>query len=187
MENDDHLMKFTPEQKLIIKLLCEIHQKLNIDDGMNADVIAYAIETSNTWAITDHHHFDTQEPISRDTVSFVCDVLDMYENLNYSFRQLSASDKKSILSIYKAAVKDGDQNPIPLPGFDGNNEGIYRNIIKMLFKMERYVDTKGKTLNSHRRMLSTYWRMLNVYEKVNDHKSGSPLSAEDIKKILDAF
>jgi len=185
MKDENQVMKFTPEQKLILKLLCDIHQKLNIDDGMNSNVIAYAIETNNTWAITDHHHFDFEEPVSREKVTFVCDILDMYENINYSFKQLSAQEKESIKNL--CGVKDDDKNPIPFPGFDGNNEGIYRSIISMLFKMERYIELNGKPLNSHRRMVPTYQKMLNIYEEVNDHSSGSPLSVKALNKILDCF
>ena len=40
MGSDALPMKLTPEKNLIVNLLCGVHQRLNIDDGMNSDVIA---------------------------------------------------------------------------------------------------------------------------------------------------
>lgn len=185
MGNDALPMKFTQEQKLIIKLLCEIHQKLDINEGMDSDVISYAIETNNTWAITAHHHCENGELVCEQKVAFVFDILDMYEKLNQSCRLLSDEDRSHIPNFSKA--KSNTRYPIPFPGFDGYHEEVYRNITLMLFKMDRYADMDGLTSSSNQRTAPGYLQMLDIYNQINDHYSNSPLSLEDITKILNSF
>lgn len=45
-------MKLTHEQKLLALLLCEIHQKLDIEDGLDSTFIRKALTGGHDWALS---------------------------------------------------------------------------------------------------------------------------------------
>ncbi|PTP11728.1 hypothetical protein CWO07_26755 [Vibrio splendidus] len=174
-------MNLTKEQKLMTLLLCDIHKSLGIKDSLDASLIQDAIIGGHDWAL--EWELDGQlipvESISKDVVSFVTDVLDMYSILEGSFARLSKEEKEK---IKQEASPFGDS--ISFPGFDGNNECEHMSVCNFLItKMDRFSEFDDRArLNSHYPTVQTSQRMLSVFLPLRTF----PLSAEQIVMVLKA-
>ncbi|MNL38905.1 hypothetical protein D3C87_1611500 [compost metagenome] len=162
-------------------MLCEIHQALKINSDIDASIIGTAITTGNFWAIEDRMPFFPAPIIDNKKVEFVCDILDMYQMLQLSF----ASLQDKIKDTHPADFISNIQKNTVFPGFDGNNEGEYLSILRMMTKLEMYENTYTLPCNSHRRMLAFYQRMLFVYNaEFEKLMNDELLSLESITKII---
>lgn len=178
-------MNLTIEQKLITQLLCEIHQKLEIEDGLNSKLISQAILTGNEWAI----EWDIEgQSISTTTrtkeeVSLVCDILDMWDFIELSYDDYSEEDKERI---------EREANPfghdVAFKGFDGNSESDYISIANFLInEMGRFQRFEGRGLNSHIPSIDSARRMLDVYKQIQGNLGfDNALSPDNVIEILNA-
>jgi uncharacterized protein len=113
------------------------------------------------------------EIMSEDESHEVFDILNMYQDLQYSFEKLS--DKAGINA-------DG----IRFPGFDGNNEGKQIGLLRFLVEQEKkyeYINHSSDNLNSHMPTLDIYRRMLAPWRALDRR---TPFGKDDIIKILSA-
>lgn len=177
-------MKLTDPEKLIITMLCEIHKALKIKDGVNPDLVAEAIYSSNTWGLRWAYPglFDSGER-DPDTVREVCDILDMWSFLESGYEALDVAGKAQ---VEKDAAPFGKK--VKFPGFDGNNETDYMSVAAFLVeKLDRFTALKGRARqNSHMPTLDGYRRMLKVFEPMRATIAGRELSAGEIAKVLNA-
>ncbi|HCU0795760.1 TPA: YfbU family protein [Citrobacter braakii] len=174
-------MSYTQAEKLQILLLCDIHEALGIKNSFDADLIREAVSTNNTWAIEwESQSLSTNED-TPDDVKFVCDVLDMYDFLAFTYRNLEEEEKKQLYETVR--YFDGDDS-VTFPGFDGNNEGRLMSIAYMLKKLNRF-NKQDITKNAHMPTIDIYRRMLNVFIPARDHMiPGSGISFEALRDTL---
>jgi uncharacterized protein YfbU (UPF0304 family) len=70
-------------------------------------------------------------------------------------------------------------------GFNGNDESSYMRIARFLIeRMGEFPRFKGRDLNSGMSMLSTYRRMLNIFEPILGGLLGEELDATQVIRIL---
>lgn len=89
-------MNFTPEQRLIIGLLCDIHKKLEINNEYDAELISDAILTGNEWAIDLEYGDLLSSKIDDHRFDFVSDVLQMCTVVEGSYAQMTDDEKAMI-------------------------------------------------------------------------------------------
>lgn len=177
-------MNFTPQEKLILVMLCDIYDKLGISGEVDHKLIKRSIFSDNTWSIPwempgifgDEQFDDPAE------VKEVSDVLDMWSQLEASYSHLSPEGK----ALVKQEAAPFGEN-VRFPGFDGNREARHFNVANHLVKeMGRWSEFSEHDLNSHAPSLEAYGRMLAVFEHVRESNHSDLLSAQEIIKILKA-
>ncbi len=182
-------MKISKSEKLILALLCEIHQELGLDKNgeIDSNLISSAINTQNTWAIEQKYDGILWEPEGEtpEDVSFVCSVLDMWVFIEDSYKNLSKDEKEN---LKEKAYPFGSN--VSFNGFDGNNESKFLSIARFYIEnMNSFCEFSGRSLNSHAPKVETYQRMLEVFEPMRDamsHSDSYQLSAEQLEQLLKA-
>ncbi|HHK8149046.1 TPA: YfbU family protein [Serratia marcescens] len=174
-------MSYTQAEKLQLLMLCDIYEKLEIDNGFDPDVLREAISSNNTWAIDWIAPSLSTDEDTPEEVKFVCDVLDMYDFLQFTYSQLP-QDKKDQLAAEIPHFRGDDS--VTFPGFDGNNEGRLMSIASMLEKMNRF-NRQDITKNAHMPTVAIYRRMLDVFLPIRgDMVPGVGISFDDLKNTL---
>lgn len=176
-------MNFTNEQKLIAAMLAEIHQALDIEDGVDSGLIAKALWSGNEWAIEWEHGFLLDSEESPPHVKHVVDVLDMWTFIEAGFAALDQDDKKR--------VAEADPYGEPrFPGFDGNNEGKYMSAARFMIEhMRRFSNFAGRgDLNSHSPTVDISQRMLEVFRPIRNEMGmrHGGLTADELIAIFKA-
>lgn len=176
-------MSYTQADKLQLLMLCDIHEALGIKNSFDADLIREAVSTDNLWAIDWEASSISSGEDTPEEVKFVCDVLDMYNFLSFSYHNLSAEEKVMISQEVKYFNAD---ESVTFPGFDGNQEGKLMSIAYMLKKLNRFT-SQDITKNSHMPTIAIYRRMLDVFLPARDaFIPGKGISYEDLKNTLRA-
>lgn len=174
-------MSYTQAEKLQILLLCDIHEALGIKNSYDPDFIKEAIESDNLWALEwEYQSLSTKEE-NPDEVKHVCDVLDMYGLLKFTYEHLTPEKQAQLAE--EVPYFDPDHS-LTFPGFDGNNEGRLMSIAHILTKMGRF-NTQDITKNAHHPTYDISRRMLAVFlpERPNfEHQRG--LTYEALKNTL---
>lgn len=177
-------MNFTNPEKLILVMLAEIHEKLGIDNGVDAKLVTNAIHSDNTWALSWEmpgivgDSPDTTPP----EVAEVVDVLDMWSFIEDAYSNLGESEKARIKTD---AAPFGEH--VRFHGFDGNNEARLMNIANFVVKeMDRFAQFKGRDFNSHCPSIDTYRRMLGLFRPIRATLMGQGLRTTDLVEILKA-
>ncbi len=119
---------------------------------------------------------DFSSGLGKEECSEVLDVLQMYDDLAYSYEAL--------------ADKDGlREDDVAFPGFDGNNEGAQMDYARyFVVDLGRYGRLRQRALdigfNAHFPTLAMYRRMLPAHRRLS--RAPKALSASDIRAILRA-
>lgn len=174
-------MNFTNEQKLIVALLCEIHQGLKIEGDLDSALIADALWSDNTWALPWEYGFLLQQGETPTHVKHVVDTLDMWWFIELSYAQLTPEEKADFATVWEWEPK--------FPGFDGNEEGEYLSAARFLIdKLHRFTDfANRKDLNSHHPTVDRDRRMLERFEpmrKTLGDRDKRFLSVDDLKELF---
>jgi uncharacterized protein YfbU (UPF0304 family) len=152
-------MSFTQAEKIQMLLLCDIHEALGIKNSYDASLIRHAVETENQWAINWEYDSMSSDEETPDHVKHVCEVLDMYDLLKFTYDHLSPEDQQQLAND----VPHFDPaHSLAFPGFDGNNEGNLMSVANMLVKMGRF-NRQDITKNSHHPTYDSSERMLAVF------------------------
>ena len=175
-------MKLSDGEKLILIMLCEIHEKLKIEKGTDTDLVKEVIYRGHFWALDwefsgiFHGHADTEEQV-HDTV----DVMDMWRFLEEAFAKLSPEEKQRV-------QKEGQVfGHVQFPGWDGNGEAVYIGIARFLIeKLDRFQEFKDRELNSHMPTVQVYERMFAVFEPIRKTLIQRSLTVDEILQILNA-
>lgn len=177
-------MKLSPQEKLILVMLCDIQEKLGADGEVNHRFIAKSIFSDNTWAIPwelpgifgDERFDDPPE------VEEVADILEMWSLIEASYSELSSAEKARVETEASPFGRE-----VKFPGFDGNNESRHLSIAKHFIKeMGRWTEFDGRDLNSHAPSLAAYRRMREVMNRVSETNTTGLLSVGAIVEVLKA-
>lgn len=168
--------------KLNFMLLRDIAKHLKAPTETDVDLIAEVIYGGHYWAPAwemqglFHNHADRPAD-----VSFVVDVLDMWNFIEERIEKLEPSDLEK--------VKAANYGHTPkFAGFDGNNESELISIARFLVeKMNRFTRFKGRDLNSHSPSVARHRRMVAAFGPMRATLDfGRQLSANQIIEILEA-
>jgi hypothetical protein len=166
-------------------MLSEMYDKLGLAD-VDTNLLRSAIHTENTWAldwempgVVGSESEPTPPPV-RDVVNY----LDMWSFLEEAYNSFDASEKERVAQEAQPFGKH-----VRFPGFDGNNESNAISIARILVNdMGRFSRFKGRDLNSHAPLLSSYARMYNVFEPIRASLTGTrPLGSEQVIAVLQAM
>jgi uncharacterized protein YfbU (UPF0304 family) len=178
------VIHLTDGEKLIFMMLRDLFKGLKItpheiDIEFMSDVIFGGHYWAPRWKM--HGLFHGHEDDPRD-VSYVVNVLDMWDFLERGYERLSAEEHEAI-----AAAVPHHGKHVRFPGFDGNNEAAKVGIAYFLVeKMERFTRFSGRDLNSHFPTDGRYERMLPVFERTRNKLIGRDLGRDEIIAILQA-
>lgn len=176
-------MNYTQAEKLQTLMLCDIYEKMGIEDGYNPNLIRTALDTDNYWAIGwAYQDLATGEDNPKE-VTFVCDVLDMFSILKYTFDHLPPEQQTQL----RQDVEHFDEkHDVVFSGFDWNNEGEYVSVIRMLKLLERF-ESQNILKNSHSPRVELYSRMLKVFLPIRkDFKLNEGIPYEALCRVLNA-
>lgn len=179
-------LKFTPAERLTLLMQADQLEAVGGSHDINAAFVKKALYDGHDWALAWEMPgvfgiYDIETPSH---VSFVADVLDMWEFIEDSYEDLSSVDK--------TALKDelSGKAPVPpaFPGFDGNNEPQYMNAANFLVNdMGRFSPTfRGRSLNSHYPSVDRYSRMLQVFESVRSRLGSRMMNRDELALVLGA-
>ncbi len=180
-------MEFTNQQKLIIGLLTDIHEKLGINDSYDADFVRRAVVEDQGWALSWRYPGSFEESgDDPQEVSYVSDVLEMWSVLESSFEALNAAKRKQL-----AEVADPFGRNVKFPGFDGNNEHEYLAIARMFVDdLDRWTEFKGRVNNSHMPTTDRYKRMITEFKAIREQKNTnhdySLLDSDHLAQVLNS-
>lgn len=190
LERSSHTaITFRPGERVIITMLADLYKHLGVDGDVNAELLMKVLLGGHLWALNwqatelpsalFHGHEDTKED-----VSFVVDVLDMWDFIETAHRDLSETDKARI-------AKEVNGKAVRFRGFDANDhhEAVLFSIGRFLVEdLKRFTSTfKNRDFNSHFPMVQTYRRMLRVFEPIRKTLLGTdPLNPEQLIQIINA-
>jgi uncharacterized protein YfbU (UPF0304 family) len=177
-------VRFSDGEKLILMMLRDLYKHMEIRDReIDPDFIAEVIWGGHYWAPKwalpglYHDHEDRPEELS-----FVVDVLDMWDFLERGYERLSKAEQDRIAQEAEPFGKH-----VKFTGFDGNSEASYIGIARFLVEqMNRFSRFEGRELNAHMPTLATYQRMMPVFEPIRTRLVGRDLNAGEIIQILNA-
>lgn len=173
-------------EKLITLMLTDVIEKLEVKTDTNIDLVRNVIYGGHYWALgwempgIFHGHID-----KRSRVSFVVDVLDMWDFLEEAFDKLSNDDK-----VRLAEAADPFGKHVHFAGFDGNNETEYMSIARFLVddlsRFSRFKDKK-RDLNAHHPTVESYGKMYRAFAPIRKTLvHGKAMSVEQLAEVLNA-
>lgn len=185
-DNRGKPVRLSDGEKLITTMLADVIKGLNIETETNIDLVKNVIYGGHYWALgwempgLFHDHID-----KRSRVSFVVDVLDMWDFLETAFEKLDDGDKARL-----AEAADPFGKNVKFPGFDGNYESEYMSIARFLItdlrRFSRFQD-RQYDLNSHHPTLETYGKMYRAFEPIRKTLTfGKAMSVEQLAEIINA-
>lgn len=177
-------LKLSDGEKLITSMLCELYRHHKIDGNIDPLFVGEALLGGHYWGLEwkytgiFHGHED-----SKATVHEVANILEAWWFLEQSYANLSKKDKDR---VKKEAEPFGKR--VVFPGFDGNKETEHLHIAKFLInKLDRFVEFKGRDLNSHVPLIDKHRLMVRAFESMRPNLGGGNwLSAGAIIMILNA-
>jgi uncharacterized protein YfbU (UPF0304 family) len=179
-------MKLSDGEKLILLMLCQIHEHLKLKgDVTDTELVKEAIHSGNLWGLEwgmpgVFHGSETSDEV----VSEMVNILAMWQRLEESFNNLNAKDKE-----WLAAQSDLSKN-VKFHGFDGNSQIEVHYISSARFlieQLDRFEIFKGRDLNAHMPTLDAYRRMLPVFEPILKQMSNRDFTKEQIHEVMDAY
>lgn len=176
-------MRMTDSEKLILLMLSEIHQELNIKNGLDSELIGSAIRDDNAWAIQFKYGgvlpFDPEYELPP-VVSEVIDILDMWSFIERGYKNLTDKEKQAIAAALPLFGKNPQFN-----GFDGNNETEYMSAAGFLINdLKRFGEFSGRELNSHSPSISKHRTRLEAFKQIRGKLDGRDLNRSELEKIL---
>lgn len=182
-EHSKRVPQLSDGERLISMMLGDLIKGLGVETETNVDLVQQVIYGGHYWALDwempgiFHGHSDKES-----CVSFVVDVLDMWQFIEEAVEEL---DTKDLARLDKEAAPFGKH--VVFPGFDGNNEGEYLSIARFLINDMNRFSRFGKDhrdINSHCPVVASYASMLEVFEPIRKTLIGRRLSADDLIAIL---
>lgn len=171
-------------EQLIAMMLAKLIKATGTEVEMNVDLIEKVIVGGHYWALDwempgiFHGHRDR-----RSRVSFVVDVLDMWDFLEDAYEKLSDEDKECL-----AVEAEPLGKYVKFAGFDGNNETEHMGIAMFLIRdLNRFSRFKDYNMNSHAPALERYGKMYRAFEPIRKTLVfGKAMSVEQMAKVLNA-
>jgi uncharacterized protein len=186
------VITFRPADRLIIAILADLFKHLKVKGAIDADLVMSALYGGHYWALDwqatgmPTHLFHNHED-KREEVTFVVDVLDMWDFIETAFQKLPKKDKDRI-----AAEVDGPfGRHVKFSGFDAHSQNGESGLLHIArFMVEKLGSFKstfgGRDLDSHSPMADKYRRMYRVFEPIRRTLIGTTLNTEQLIKVLKA-
>ena len=186
------VIAFRPADKLILAMLADLYKHLQVNGEIDAELVMSALYSGHYWALNwqapgmPTHLFHNNEDKKED-VTFVVDVLDMWDFIETAFRKLPKHDKNRI-----AAEVDGPFGEhVRFLGFDAHSQNSESGLLHIAeFIVEKLGSFKstfgGRDLDSHIPMADKYRRMIRVFEPIRRTLIGTMLSTDQLIKVLNA-
>ena len=123
----------------------------------------------------------SREEMPEDEMEFVMQVLEMYRDLQHSYRESKTKDP-----VIESAIL--------FEGFDGNANDGYLGFLQFLVRHDRYTTVqpldKGHAINSHSSITAPMYKsMLVSYKKVRQNHRNEfnfePLTFDEVKAVID--
>ena len=187
------VITFRSAEKLIIAMLANLFTHLKVNDGIDANLVMSALYGGHYWALNwqatgmPTHLFHNDEDKKED-VTFVVDVLDMWDFIETAHQKLAQKEKDRI-----AAEVDGPFGKhVKFRGFDEHSQNGESGLLHIArFMVEKPGNFKstfgGRDLNSHVPMAARYRNMYRVFEPIRGTMMGTaPFSTDQLIKVLKA-
>ena len=185
------VITFRPADKLVIAMLADIYKRLKINGEIDAGLVMSALYNGHYWALNwqatgmPTHLFHNHEEKKED-VTFVVDVLDMWDFIETAFQKLPKKDKDRIVEVDGVFGKH-----VKFFGFDAHSKSGESGLLHIAqFMVEKLGSFKstfgGRDLDSHMPMTDKYRRMYRVFEPIRRTLIGTTLSADQLIRVLKA-
>lgn len=174
-------IKFSPGEKLILLMLCELYEHLKVNGQTDIKLIQQAIYSGDLWALDWEmtgvfHDYERPLPVVRETV----DILLMWERLEQSF-----ADLKPAQTEWLAKNVEPFSGKAHFPGFDGNNETDYVGAARFLVnQLGRFSYFKGRDFDAHHPTLDGHRRMWKVFDPILHQVANHNLDEKQIAEVL---
>jgi uncharacterized protein YfbU (UPF0304 family) len=184
------VITFRPADRLLIAMLADLYRHLKVKGEINPELVMSALYGGHYWALKwqaagmPTHLFHNHED-KREDVTFVVDVLDMWDLIETAFQKLPKQDKNRI-----AAEVDGSfGRHVKFFGFDSHSQNGESGLLHIAqFMVEELGSFKstfgGRDLDSHVPMADKYRKMYRVFEPIRRTLVGTTLSTDQLIKIL---
>ncbi len=163
--------------------------------GWDAEYHRGMLEVLNRGFTTEYDKMfqEIQPEMTRREASLVHDILDMFDNIQWSLRRLTEAER--------GTLGENAENALSFSGFDFNDsqEGRLADFAHYVIKtgrwesMATYFDDKHEHGNSHFPVLASYQRMLAIWKPLRQamlKSYGGPnkyaLGAQELRQIVDA-
>ncbi len=177
-------MRISDGEKLILLMLCDLYEKTGIEGEIDPSFVKSALYGNHLWGIPwEYSGIPFEDREIPDSVRQVVDVMEMWSFIEYSYNQLSVSEKANL----QTEAKPFGSEP-KFSGFDGNNEAEYMSIANFIINhLDRFQEFKGRSMNSHFPSLATYMRMLEVFKPKRNQMAHGAMGYADLCEILQAM
>ena len=172
-------VKFSDGEKLILFMLRDLFRKLGLEGDMDPEFVCDAISGGHHWALERRFPglFDRRVD-SDELVSEVTDVLNMWDQIERSYEDLSNKDKERVKS------ESFDRKPI-FRGFYVNEEAEHYSVTRfLLHDLKTFRRFKDRDLDPHLPTIDAYRRMLAVFGPIQKKVGFNGLSASEIIYVL---
>lgn len=149
-------MQLSNAERLMLAMLCEIHEASGVRNGINSALVRKALESGNDWAIP----ADVQLPWRDESgnpphVTHVLDILDMWSTIEDSYAALRPDETT------RYASETGHTYDPQFPGFHEHSEFDEHSAARFLIDhMGRFSIFAGRGLISHHPTIARSRRML---------------------------
>lgn len=176
-------MKEDDLQKINTLMLCDIVEALNIHSGYNTELIRAAVSLDHLWAIEIAHPGHVENADIPEEVSFIHDILHLFNVLKKSFNQFNKNEKQYIKKVLPDFSFRYD---LIFYGFDPVTEGNMVNIASLLVLLGEYpADDLMKS--SATPSVGRYTQMLDVFNGSHcETPESAPLSPARFCEIIQA-
>jgi uncharacterized protein len=119
-------MELSDAERLTLLMLCDIYERVGIDDSFDPAFIRKAVSDGETWALRWRygHLFGVRETTD-DEVHEVTNILEMWDRIEWSYEQLEPEDQETVNAAHYGHAPT-------FHGFDGNNETTEMGVADML-------------------------------------------------------
>jgi uncharacterized protein len=157
-------MEISDPERLILLMLCDIYEKLGLDD-FDPPFIRKAITEGHLWALRwRYSHLFGIEEATDEEVSHVREILEMWNRIEISYADLGPDDQQRVRAAHSGLAPT-------FPGFDGNNETTQLGIADMLTndRARGWTQFQGRDLDAHGPTMDTHGRMLAALRRMDTH------------------
>lgn len=176
-------MNLTDGEKLILKMLSEIYERINVEGDIDPVLVQGAIQCGHSWALKRTYSglFEIEER-DPEIVKEVYDILTMWRHIQQSYGRLSEDDKQQLKTKLKPLGDD-----LRFPGFDGHSEMAHLSVAKFVIQdLKNFPGLQVRSFNSHCPTLGRARRMLAIFKSLKVPSLKRELNGAELIKLLKA-
>jgi uncharacterized protein YfbU (UPF0304 family) len=178
-------MQLSNAERLMLAMLCEIHEASRVRNGINSALIRKALESGNDWAIPTEVNLPWRdEPATPPHVTHVLDILDMWSTIEDSYAALTADETA------RYASETGHTYDPQFPGFHEHSEFDEHTAAQFLIDhMGRFSTFAGRSLVSDQPTIARGRRMLAAFVPIRatlGNRNPVLMTADEIIAVIKA-